>query len=203
MPTKANKKQKRTEETATKMEEEEDVPYEEENDVNGTTTTSKNKRGRKSNDDVEEGAGSAPEEEDEPSSPTPKKRSKKKGANKASSENSPMKDRHTNEKGKPAEAGIIQEVYVENFMCHRKLSVKLCRNVNFIHGQNGSGKSAILAAIQVCLGAGARRTHRARNLKDLVRKEAGKSALVLFYLMNSCVQYVSPFDCLCKTYALT
>ena len=201
MPTKAKKKQKRTEETATKMEEDEDVPYEEENDVNGTTTTSKrgrrkndeeeegaagsaaeeedetskNKRGRKSNDDEEEGAGSAAEDEqeDEPSSPTPKKRSKKKGANKASSESSPLKDRNTNEKGKPAEAGIIQEVYVENFMCHRKLSVKLCRNVNFIHGQNGSGKSAILAAIQVCLGAGARRTHRARNLKDLVRKEAG------------------------------
>ena len=188
MPTKAKKKQKRTEETATKMEEDEDVPYEEENDVNGTTTTtSKNKRGRKSNDDEEEGAGSAlEEEEDEPSSPTPKKRSKKKGANKASSDNSPMKDRHTNEKGKPAEAGIIQEVYVENFMCHRKLSVKLCRNVNFIHGQNGSGKSAILAAIQVCLGAGARRTHRARNLKDLVRKEAGKSALVLFLCACRC-----------------
>ena len=32
-------------------------------------------------------------------------------------------------------------------MCHRKLTVKLCRNVNFIHGQNGSGKSAILTAI--------------------------------------------------------
>ncbi|KAL3811194.1 LOW QUALITY PROTEIN: hypothetical protein ACHAXA_004496 [Cyclostephanos tholiformis] len=87
--------------------------------------------------------------------------------------NSPLRDRHLNPKGTPAEAGIIHEVYVENFMCHRKLSVKLCRNVNFIHGQNGSGKSAILAAIQVCLGAGARRTHRARNLRDLVRKEAG------------------------------
>lgn len=44
--------------------------------------------------------------------------------------------------------------------------------MNFIHGQNGSGKSAILAAIQICLGAGARRTNRARNLKELVRKEA-------------------------------
>lgn len=47
-----------------------------------------------------------------------------------------------------------------------------CRNVNFVSGQNGSGKSAILAAIQICLGAGARRTNRARNLKELVRKEA-------------------------------
>ena len=86
---------------------------------------------------------------------------------------SPLRDRHLNPTGKPAEAGIIHSVHVENFMCHRKLTVNLCRNVNFIHGQNGSGKSAILAAIQVCLGAGARRTHRARNLKDLVRKESG------------------------------
>ncbi|KAL7469954.1 hypothetical protein ACHAXS_010192 [Conticribra weissflogii] len=90
-----------------------------------------------------------------------------------SSTTSPLRERHVNPTGKPAEAGIIDTVYVENFMCHRKLTVKLCRNVNFIHGQNGSGKSAILAAIQVCLGAGARRTHRARNLKDLVRKESG------------------------------
>lgn len=80
-----------------------------------------------------------------------------------------------NPAGKPAEAGVIKRVYVENFMCHRKLTVDLCRNVNFVHGQNGSGKSAILAAIQICLGAGARRTHRARNLKELVRKEAGSN----------------------------
>lgn len=77
-----------------------------------------------------------------------------------------------NKEGKPPEAGVIKKIYMENFMCHRKLGVDLCRNVNFIHGQNGSGKSAVLAAIQICLGAGARRTNRARNLKDLVRKEA-------------------------------
>jgi hypothetical protein len=77
-----------------------------------------------------------------------------------------------NKEGKPPEAGVIKKIYMENFMCHRKLGVELCRNVNFIHGQNGSGKSAVLAAIQICLGAGARRTNRARNLKDLVRKEA-------------------------------
>jgi len=47
--------------------------------------------------------------------------------------------------------------------------------VNFINGANGSGKSAILAAVQICLGAGAKRTHRARNLKELVRKEAGSN----------------------------
>ena len=32
-----------------------------------------------------------------------------------------------------------------------------------------------IKALQVCLGAGARRTHRARNLKDLVRKESGEN----------------------------
>jgi AAA15 family ATPase/GTPase len=80
--------------------------------------------------------------------------------------------RNVNPAGKPPEAGIILKIYVENFMCHRKLTVDLCRNVNFIYGQNGSGKSAILAAIQICLGAGARRTNRARNLKELVRKDA-------------------------------
>jgi hypothetical protein len=82
--------------------------------------------------------------------------------------------RTINPAGRPPEAGIIKRVYLENFMCHRKMTVDLCANVNFIHGQNGSGKSAILAAVQICLGAGARRTHRARNLKELVRKEAGE-----------------------------
>lgn len=40
------------------------------------------------------------------------------------------------------------------------------------------------AAIQICLGAGAKRTHRARNLKDLVRKEGGNAAKVRVTLLN-------------------
>jgi chromosome segregation ATPase len=91
-----------------------------------------------------------------------------------------------NEAGKPPEAGVITKIYAENFMCHRKFTIELCRNVNFIHGQNGSGKSAILAAIQICLGSGARRTNRARNLKDLVRKDASScaSARIQVTLLN-------------------
>jgi hypothetical protein len=77
-----------------------------------------------------------------------------------------------NMEGRPAEVGIIKTIYMENFMCHRKYTMNFCRNVNFISGQNGSGKSAILAAIMICLGGSARSTHRASNLKDLVRKEA-------------------------------
>lgn len=68
-------------------------------------------------------------------------------------------------------AGIIRKIEVENFMCHRKLTLNFSRHINFINGQNGSGKSAILAAIQICLGASARRTNRARNLKDLIRRD--------------------------------
>ena len=78
---------------------------------------------------------------------------------------------------KPTEAGIIKQIYVENFMCHKCLRVDLNRNVNFIHGQNGSGKSAVLAAIQICLGAAARATNRARNLKDLIRSDAASGAM--------------------------
>lgn len=51
-----------------------------------------------------------------------------------------------------------------NSLTHKYLI--LCINANFV------GKSAVLAAIQICLGANARRTHRARNLKDLVRRDA-------------------------------
>ncbi len=39
------------------------------------------------------------------------------------------------------EAGQILLIYVENFMCHRKLTVNSCHHVNFVTGQNGSGKS--------------------------------------------------------------
>ena len=76
--------------------------------------------------------------------------------------------RRINPSGKPPEAGIIVKVYVENFMCHKKMSVDLCSNINFINGQNGSGKSAVLAAIQICLGAGAARTNRAKSLQTLI-----------------------------------
>jgi hypothetical protein len=38
-----------------------------------------------------------------------------------------------------AEVGVITKIFCQDFMCHRKLTVDLNRNINFIHGQNGSG----------------------------------------------------------------
>lgn len=37
------------------------------------------------------------------------------------------------------EAGQIVEMYLENFMCHRKFTMKFGKHVNFISGKNGSG----------------------------------------------------------------
>lgn len=42
-------------------------------------------------------------------------------------------------------------------------------HVNVISGSNGSGKSAVLQAIQNCLGVKAKDTGRGENMKDFVR----------------------------------
>ena len=56
------------------------------------------------------------------------------------------------------------------------------------HEQNGSGKSAILAALQICLGARASVTHRGDSLGGLVRRnpkgEQTATALVQVTLLN-------------------
>jgi hypothetical protein len=71
---------------------------------------------------------------------------------------------------KPLEAGIITRINVKNFMSHRNMTVDLCPNVNFIHGQNGSGKSALLVALQVALGARAQQTQRGTNTEEYIRR---------------------------------
>jgi len=47
--------------------------------------------------------------------------------------------------------------------------VELGKNLTFIVGQNGSGKSAVLAAIHVALTGRARGSERAGSLAELVR----------------------------------
>ncbi|KAG2391774.1 hypothetical protein C9374_013259 [Naegleria lovaniensis] len=72
------------------------------------------------------------------------------------------------EDGKNLEAGIIEVLKLKNFMCHPSLKVEFHDRTTIIHGENGSGKSAILTAIQVCLGAKAKNTNRGKSIKDLV-----------------------------------
>lgn len=66
-------------------------------------------------------------------------------------------------------AGTIRRIRLENFMCHSNLEIEFCDYVNFITGQNGSGKSAILTALCVAFGCRAKSTNRAATLKDFIK----------------------------------
>lgn len=90
------------------------------------------------------------------------------------------------------ETGVILRVYMENFMCHRLLDLELGKHVNFITGDNGSGKSAIVAAIQLCLGSSARRTGRGDALGKLVREGSSLPAVVRVTLLNTGVDAYRP-----------
>lgn len=65
-------------------------------------------------------------------------------------------------------AGRLLQLNAKNFMCHAHMELDFGEYVTFISGKNGSGKSASLQALQVCLGAKARTTGRASSLSGLV-----------------------------------
>ncbi|XP_070698917.1 structural maintenance of chromosomes protein 6 [Pempheris klunzingeri] len=66
--------------------------------------------------------------------------------------------------------GLIESISLKNFMCHHELGpFEFGPNVNFIVGNNGSGKSAILTALIVGLGGKATVTSRGVSLKDFVK----------------------------------
>lgn len=69
-----------------------------------------------------------------------------------------------------SDVGTIENVELVNFMCHTYTSVDLCPKINFIVGHNGSGKSAILTALTVCLGGKASFTNRATSIKGLIKE---------------------------------
>lgn len=82
-----------------------------------------------------------------------------------------------------AENGIIEEITCINFMCHDKLHVKLGPLINFVVGMNGSGKSAVLTAITLCLGGKASATNRGASLKSLI-KGGTEQAILIVKLKN-------------------
>ncbi|KAL1983086.1 hypothetical protein VTN96DRAFT_499 [Rasamsonia emersonii] len=83
----------------------------------------------------------------------------------------------------PADHGIIERVDCYNFMCHEHFSVELGPLINFIVGKNGSGKSAILTAITLCLGGKASATNRGQSLKSFI-KEGKESATIIVRIKN-------------------
>ncbi|KAL8735651.1 MAG: hypothetical protein Q9166_000820 [cf. Caloplaca sp. 2 TL-2023] len=83
----------------------------------------------------------------------------------------------------PADNGILESVSCSNFMCHSYLEVPLGPLINFIIGHNGSGKSAILTAITICLGGKATATNRGQSLKSFI-KEGTESAVLSVKIKN-------------------
>lgn len=73
--------------------------------------------------------------------------------------------------------GIIETVTCFNFMCHTRLHVELGPLLNFIVGENGSGKSAVLTAITLCLGAKASSTNRGGSLKSFIKEGQDHSSI--------------------------
>jgi chromosome segregation ATPase len=78
-----------------------------------------------------------------------------------------------------AENGIIESVAMTNFMCHDRLHVTLGPLLNFITGKNGSGKSAILTAITLCLGGKASTTNRGGSLQSFIKEGRDYASLVI------------------------
>ena len=95
-------------------------------------------------------------------------------------------DGDVNVQGKDAdfEAGQIISIKATDFMCHAKLSMDFGKHVFFITGDNGSGKSAIVAALQLCLGARADNTGRGKNLAGFIREGTDGPAIVQVRLRN-------------------
>uniref|UniRef100_A0A7N6BR91 Structural maintenance of chromosomes protein 6 n=1 Tax=Anabas testudineus TaxID=64144 RepID=A0A7N6BR91_ANATE len=83
-----------------------------------------------------------------------------------------------------SDAGIVESITLKNFMCHSLLGpFAFGPNVNFVVGNNGSGKSAVLTALIVALGGNAQATNRGSSLKGFV-KEGESSADVSITLRN-------------------
>ncbi|GAB5570038.1 structural maintenance of chromosomes protein 6 isoform X2 [Prionailurus iriomotensis] len=84
-----------------------------------------------------------------------------------------------------AEVGIIESIQLRNFMCHSMLGpFKFGSNVNFVVGNNGSGKSAVLTALIVGLGGKAVATNRGSSLKGFVKDGQKSSADISITLRN-------------------
>eukprot|EP00835_Amoeboradix_gromovi_P000347 NODE_12_length_45166_cov_0.552511.p2 type:complete len:1104 gc:universal NODE_12_length_45166_cov_0.552511:30976-27665(-) len=82
----------------------------------------------------------------------------------------------------------IKSIYLENFMCHAHFQLDLNQNINFIVGQNGSGKSSVLSAIIIALGGTSAFSDRGRNLRNLI-KDGHKSATIRLTIDNTKYPY--------------
>lgn len=84
--------------------------------------------------------------------------------------------------------GTLLKIVLIDFMCHKHMTVSFGRKMNFITGQNGSGKSAIVAALQVCLGLSAKSTNRGTKIQNLIRHGSSGNASIRLTLSNEGIE---------------
>lgn len=82
------------------------------------------------------------------------------------------------------ESGFLKSLSLINFMCHDSLELEFGPQINFIIGRNGSGKSAILTAILVGLGAKASETNRGNNIKDFIKDGKSFAKITIVFSNN-------------------
>mmetsp|Transcript_23439 Transcript_23439/g.52607 ORF Transcript_23439/g.52607 Transcript_23439/m.52607 type:complete len:1129 (-) Transcript_23439:385-3771(-) len=114
----------------------------------------------------------------------PSKRARKQSVAPDHDDSNDEDDDNEMESGSSYETGQILKVHVENFMNHRKFTQSLGRHLNFITGRNGSGKSAIAAAIQLCLGMTATKTGRGKDVAGYIREGSPGPAICEVTLLN-------------------
>ncbi|EJD39642.1 hypothetical protein AURDEDRAFT_171274 [Auricularia subglabra TFB-10046 SS5] len=79
--------------------------------------------------------------------------------------------------GRIAEYGVIETLYMTNFMCHARLGFGFGPQMNFIIGHNGSGKSAALSALTIALGGKTNSTGRGNGLKSFIKEGQTQSTV--------------------------
>ncbi|XP_017114016.1 structural maintenance of chromosomes protein 6 [Drosophila elegans] len=80
--------------------------------------------------------------------------------------------------------GKVISMRLTNFMCHSNLFMEFGPNINFLVGNNGSGKSAVITALALGLTSSARATNRASSIQKLI-KNGEASATIAITLSNA------------------
>lgn len=75
--------------------------------------------------------------------------------------------------------GHIERVQLINFMCHSNFIYEPSPYINFITGQNGSGKSAILTGLIFVFGARASITDRGKQVKNFIKRGEEKARVIV------------------------
>ena len=86
---------------------------------------------------------------------------------------------------------------MKNFMCHAEFVYKPISRINFISGANGSGKSAVLAALQFALGGNARLANRGTTNKNFIRTNQPNASVEVALFNQGENEYKRVSDTIC------